>query len=168
MPPCRLWTRPSRGGRELPAAATVLGQERSRCGRRGAPHWAAIEGMYRPQWPSEILAELEFHETRKLIDRNEQPALRHSVFDPASGTRRVCRMISRLCSTLACVQTFAKMLPTLALVHWHEAKGNVLYNYPLKPSEGSHRTNVSRDGDGWPVVGPAADDAWVRLSSPPR
>jgi hypothetical protein len=57
---------------------------------------------------------------------------------------------------------------TLALVHWREANGNALYNYPLKPSEGSHRTNVSRDGDGWPVVGPAADEAWVRLTSPPR
>ena len=79
-----------------------------------APYWAAIDGMYRPQWPSEILAELECHETRKLIDRNEQPAPRHSVLNPASGTRRVCRMISRLCSIPACVQTFTKMLPA----HW--------------------------------------------------
>lgn len=33
----------------------------------------AIEGLYRPLWPSEILAELEYHETQKLIDRGEQP-----------------------------------------------------------------------------------------------
>jgi predicted nucleic acid-binding protein len=33
----------------------------------------AIEGMYRPLWSSAILAELEYHETHKLIDRGEQP-----------------------------------------------------------------------------------------------
>jgi hypothetical protein len=32
----------------------------------------AIEGMYRPLWSSAILAELEHHETQKLIDRGEQ------------------------------------------------------------------------------------------------
>jgi hypothetical protein len=32
----------------------------------------AIEGMYRPLWSSAILAELEYHETHKLIDRGEQ------------------------------------------------------------------------------------------------
>ena len=56
----------------------------------------------------------------------------------------------------------------MALVHRHEAIGNTLYNYPLKPSEGSYRIYLSRDGDGWPVVGPEADEAWVRLTSPPR
>ena len=33
----------------------------------------AIEGMYRPLWSSAILAELEYTETQKLIDRREQP-----------------------------------------------------------------------------------------------
>jgi predicted nucleic acid-binding protein len=31
--------------------------------------------MYRPLWSSAILAELEYHETRRLIDRREQPDL---------------------------------------------------------------------------------------------
>ena len=29
----------------------------------------AIEGLYRPLWSTENLAELEFHETEKLINR---------------------------------------------------------------------------------------------------
>jgi predicted nucleic acid-binding protein len=33
----------------------------------------AIEGMYRPLWSSTILAELEYTETQKLMDRCEQP-----------------------------------------------------------------------------------------------
>src|SRR5271163_876364 len=33
----------------------------------------AVEGMYRPLWSSEILTELEFCETKKLIKRGEQP-----------------------------------------------------------------------------------------------
>lgn len=33
----------------------------------------AIEGLYRPLWSSEILTELEYHETQKLINRGEQP-----------------------------------------------------------------------------------------------
>jgi predicted nucleic acid-binding protein len=33
----------------------------------------AIEGLYRPLWSTEILAELEYHETQKLISRGEQP-----------------------------------------------------------------------------------------------
>ena len=33
----------------------------------------AVEGMYRPLWSSEILTELEFCETEKLIKRGEQP-----------------------------------------------------------------------------------------------
>ena len=28
----------------------------------------AIEGLYRPLWSTEILAELEYHETQKLIE----------------------------------------------------------------------------------------------------
>jgi predicted nucleic acid-binding protein len=34
----------------------------------------AIEGLYRPLWSTEILVELEFHETAKLMNRGEQPA----------------------------------------------------------------------------------------------
>ncbi|ORW10106.1 PIN domain-containing protein [Mycobacterium kyorinense] len=34
----------------------------------------AIEGLYRPLWSIQILAELEFHETQKLMIRGEQPA----------------------------------------------------------------------------------------------
>jgi predicted nucleic acid-binding protein len=34
----------------------------------------AIEGLYRPLWSSEILAELEYHETQKLINRGQQPS----------------------------------------------------------------------------------------------
>jgi hypothetical protein len=33
----------------------------------------AIEGLYRPLWSIEILAELESHEKQKLINRGEQP-----------------------------------------------------------------------------------------------
>jgi hypothetical protein len=33
----------------------------------------AIEGLYRPLWSTEILAELEYHEAQKLINRREQP-----------------------------------------------------------------------------------------------
>ena len=33
----------------------------------------AIEGMYRPLWSGAILAELEYHEMRKLVERGEQP-----------------------------------------------------------------------------------------------
>jgi predicted nucleic acid-binding protein len=33
----------------------------------------AIEGLYRPLWSNEILAELEFHEAQKLVNRGEQP-----------------------------------------------------------------------------------------------
>jgi excisionase family DNA binding protein len=33
----------------------------------------AIEGIYRPLWSSAILAELEYHETHKLVDRGQQP-----------------------------------------------------------------------------------------------
>src|SRR4051794_34851560 len=33
----------------------------------------AIEGLYRPLWSAEILAELEYHETQKLISRGEEP-----------------------------------------------------------------------------------------------
>lgn len=32
----------------------------------------AIEGLYRPLWSTAILAELEHHETRKLIERGEE------------------------------------------------------------------------------------------------
>ncbi len=34
----------------------------------------AIEGLYRPLWPTQILAELEYTETQQLLDRGEQPA----------------------------------------------------------------------------------------------
>jgi predicted nucleic acid-binding protein len=34
----------------------------------------AIEGLYRPMWSTEILAEREYTETEKLLDRGEQPA----------------------------------------------------------------------------------------------
>jgi predicted nucleic acid-binding protein len=33
----------------------------------------AIEGLYRPLWSTEILAELEYHETQKLMNRGEPP-----------------------------------------------------------------------------------------------
>jgi hypothetical protein len=33
----------------------------------------AIEGLYRPLWSTAILAELEFHETEKLVNRGEPP-----------------------------------------------------------------------------------------------
>jgi predicted nucleic acid-binding protein len=34
----------------------------------------AIERLFRPLWSTEILAELEHHETQKLMNRGEQPA----------------------------------------------------------------------------------------------
>jgi hypothetical protein len=40
--------------------------------RRDLPAFAGDRREYRPLWPSEILPELEYHETRKLIDREEQ------------------------------------------------------------------------------------------------
>jgi predicted nucleic acid-binding protein len=33
----------------------------------------AIEALYRPLWSAEILAELEYHETQKLMNRGEPP-----------------------------------------------------------------------------------------------
>ncbi len=33
----------------------------------------AIEGLNRPLWSTEILAELEYHETQKLINRGKHP-----------------------------------------------------------------------------------------------
>jgi hypothetical protein len=33
----------------------------------------AIEALYRPLWSTAILAELEYHETQKLMNRGEQP-----------------------------------------------------------------------------------------------
>jgi predicted nucleic acid-binding protein len=33
----------------------------------------AIEGLYRPLWSTAILAELEYHEARKLVDRGNEP-----------------------------------------------------------------------------------------------
>jgi hypothetical protein len=33
----------------------------------------AIEGRYRPLWSTEILAELEYHETEKLINQENHP-----------------------------------------------------------------------------------------------
>ena len=40
------------------------------------PRWDAttvIEGLHRPLWSTDILAELEYHETQKLINRGERP-----------------------------------------------------------------------------------------------
>ena len=34
----------------------------------------AIEGLYRPLWSTEILAEFEYHEVHKLMNRGEEPA----------------------------------------------------------------------------------------------
>jgi PIN domain len=34
----------------------------------------AIEGLYRPLWSTGILAELEYEETQKLLNRGGQPA----------------------------------------------------------------------------------------------
>lgn len=33
----------------------------------------AAEGLYRPLWSTAILAELEFHEARKLVNRGDDP-----------------------------------------------------------------------------------------------
>ena len=52
-----------------------------------------------------------------------------------------------------CTDLYENASHTLALVHRHEAIGNTLYNYPLKPSEVSHRIYLSRDGDGCPWSG---------------
>jgi hypothetical protein len=44
----------------------------------------AIEGLYRPLWSTEILAELEYHETQKLIEENHPlPQLRGPVTSSA-------------------------------------------------------------------------------------
>lgn len=36
----------------------------------------AAEGMYRPVWSAEILAELEYEEARKLVARRSSPPTR--------------------------------------------------------------------------------------------
>lgn len=49
----------------------------------------AVEGLYRPLWSSAILAELEWHETRKLIDRgsskNDAQHAAHNVVTTMAG-----------------------------------------------------------------------------------
>jgi hypothetical protein len=45
--------------------------------------WLAMEGMYRPLRRGEILLELEYHETREMIGRNEQPGAANLGVDPA-------------------------------------------------------------------------------------
>ena len=47
----------------------------------------AIEGLYRPLWSTAILAELEFHETEKLINRGEPPT---------AATARASHLISQM------------------------------------------------------------------------
>jgi predicted nucleic acid-binding protein len=47
----------------------------------------AIEGLYRPLWSTEILAELEYTETAKLLSRGEQPA---------AATARTSQLISQM------------------------------------------------------------------------
>jgi predicted nucleic acid-binding protein len=47
----------------------------------------AIEGLYRPLWSTEILAELEYEETQKLLNRGEQPA---------AATARASHLISQM------------------------------------------------------------------------
>jgi hypothetical protein len=62
VPGCRLGARADVLHEEPPPADT--------------PRWdatTAIEGLYRPRWCTEILAELEYHETQKLINRGQRP-----------------------------------------------------------------------------------------------
>jgi len=47
----------------------------------------AIEGLYRPLWSTAILAELEFHEIEKLINRGEPPT---------AATARASHLISQM------------------------------------------------------------------------
>lgn len=47
----------------------------------------AVEGVYRPVWSSAILAELEYHETAKLIDRGA---------DAEDAERRAHRLVSMM------------------------------------------------------------------------
>jgi hypothetical protein len=47
----------------------------------------AIEGLYRPLWPTDILAELEYTKTAKLMNRGEQPA---------AAAARASHLISRM------------------------------------------------------------------------
>jgi hypothetical protein len=104
-----------------------------------------MEGMYRLLWQSEILPELEHPETRELIDRTD-PALRHSVSIRHGGTR-MCRMMSPLCWTAACVQTFTKTLPHIGCRARARGERQRPVQLPLKPSEGCHRIDLSLDGE---------------------
>jgi len=47
----------------------------------------AIEGLYRPLWSTASLAELEFHEIEKLINRGEPPT---------AATARASHLISQM------------------------------------------------------------------------
>ena len=48
----------------------------------------AVEGMYRPVWSAEILAELEYEEARKLVDR-------HGL-DDTDAAQRAAHLVARM------------------------------------------------------------------------
>ena len=88
-----------------------------------------MEGMYRPLRRSEILPELEYHETRELIDRNEQPGAAALGVDPAwRHTQSVPDDLSAVFDPGLCPDRYENASHTLAVVHGHEAKGSALYN----------------------------------------
>src|SRR5690554_3932930 len=57
----------------------------------------AVEGLYRPLWSSAILAEIEEHETRKLVNRGQ---------DRAAANHAARNLVARMGAAFddACVQ----------------------------------------------------------------
>jgi PIN domain len=66
----------------------------------------AAEGLYRPTWSSQILAELEYHEERKLIDRVQ--------IDPAEARSRAAGLI----------QTMRDAFDDAEIVGWQALEGS--------------------------------------------
>jgi hypothetical protein len=132
--------------------------------------WLAMEGMYRPLWRSEILPELEYHETRELIDRNEQPGATALGVDPAwaamGGTRSVSDDVSAVFDRGLCPDRYEN-----ASTHWLWCTGTRRKAAPCTTSRssrprGSHRIDLSRDGEDGGSSGRRLIEARVRLTSP--
>lgn len=83
-----------------------------------------------------------------IIDYEHALAERHrSPFDPAWRHWRADDSVSALFDPGLNPDLYERSLRTTHLVHIHEAAERVTYHYPLKPYEGSHRIDLSQDGD---------------------
>jgi hypothetical protein len=99
-----------------------------------------------------------------IVDFEHALAQPHrSPFDPAWRWRRGHDAVSAIFDPGLNLDLYQRSCETSHLVHMHEAAHRVLYHYPLKPCEGSHRIDLSRDGDVKAVfvADVSADDAQV-------